>query len=291
MTDSQQVIPNEHTLRAALRAGRLIDEDGSSARKVSASYALYASDALYPPADLREGERLLSDARLIDSRDGVLHVTEQLRQLVRILDPDDAISALVDRLVVAWVESPAGPPIPHAGIAGFISAQVTDPLRREQLMLRLASTYDESFLLEIGAIAEEFVHAEACTRLEELGRFDLARAVQRVSLISDTLGYDIVVPTSNGPIRLEVKGSTREATECFSFNISRNEAGWGLQDKGWYLVAVAVDRCTRKPQLVGHCTAQALSDNLPVSRGHGSWTSAEIALPLTCLTVGLPSLV
>jgi hypothetical protein len=291
MTDSPRATPNDHILRAALRAGRLIDEHGSSVDRVRTSYSLYASDALYPPSDLREGEQLLLDAGLLDLRDGVLHVTRQLDQLVMIVDTNDASSALIDKIVSAWVASPTGFPVSEEGMAEFITAHVMDSLRREQLMLRLANRYDESYQSEIGEIAEEFVEREARTRLEELGRSDLARAVQRVSLMSDTLGYDIVVPTANGPIRLEVKGSTREATECFKYNLSRNEADWGLHDKGWYLVAVSIDRSTRKARLVGHCTAERMLDHLPGNRGRGSWTAAEIALPLSSLTTGLPSLV
>ena len=54
------------SLRAALRSGTLIDAFGSPVPAARTAYLLYPSDALYPPEDLRLGERpLLLDCGLL----------------------------------------------------------------------------------------------------------------------------------------------------------------------------------------------------------------------------------
>ena len=59
--------------------------------------------------------------------------------------------------------------------------------------------------------------------LRALGHHDLARAVRRVSLVSDQLGYDIRAPHIERPPRLlEVKATTSVANDVFSCFVSRN---------------------------------------------------------------------
>src|SRR6266568_683965 len=77
-------LPPAHLIRAALRAGSLIDAYGSPVPAARSAYLLYPSDALYPPEDLRLGERLLLDCGLLLQQDEHLYPTDQLKTLLAV---------------------------------------------------------------------------------------------------------------------------------------------------------------------------------------------------------------
>lgn len=103
MTAPPWALPNglapAHLIRAALRAASLIDSYGSPVPAARSAYILYPSDALYPPQDLRLGERLLLDCGLLHERDDHLHPTPQLEELVA-LDADDAAAIVFERAIL-----------------------------------------------------------------------------------------------------------------------------------------------------------------------------------------------
>jgi len=83
---------------------------------------------------------------------------------------------------------------------------------------------------EVGEIGEDIVTGAARSELLDLGHADLARAVRRVSLISDQLGYDVVAPRVGGPNRLlEVKATTGPHDDPIRIHLSRNEAAVGAR--------------------------------------------------------------
>jgi hypothetical protein len=106
MTDYRPVwslssgLPPAHLVRAAIRAGSLIDAHGSPIPAARSAYLLYPSDALYPPEDLRFGEQLLLDCGLLREEDGHLHPTSELGVLVR-LEDDEATSIVFERTLQA----------------------------------------------------------------------------------------------------------------------------------------------------------------------------------------------
>jgi hypothetical protein len=268
-------------VKAALRAGALIDRSGSPVPAARLEYLLYPSDALFPPDDLRVGQLLLSDCGLLDEDLDGLVPTDSLRALLA-LEPAGAAEILFEiacqRLGV-----------PTSETAEISPAEATefDPARRERLLLARRITFDQAQFALLGARGEKFVVEEARAGLVELGRADLAGRVQRVSQLSDQLGYDVVAPTLNGVRRLEVKTSGRPADDAFHFFLSRLEFEVGMADPSWALVACRVDR-DEALTIVGWCRAGAIEGLLPGDTAAAHWMTTEISLPLTAFEPGLP---
>ena len=236
---------------------------------------------MFPPDDLRVGQLLLSDCGLIDEDLDGLVPTDSLRALLA-LDPERAAEILFEiacrRLGVPTFET-----------AEISPAEATefDPDRRERLLLARRLTFDHAPLALLGARGEKFVVDEARAGLLELGRADLAVRVQRVSELSDQLGYDVVAPTLNGVRRLEVKTSGRPADNAFHFFLSRLEFEVGMADPSWALVACRVDH-NEAVVIIGWCRAGAIERLLPSDTAAAHWMTTEISLPLTAFEPGLP---
>ena len=146
----------------------------------------------------------------------------------------------------------------------------------------------------VGEIGEELVTAAARHELLALGHSELARAVCRVSLLSDQLGYDVTAPRIMGEKRLlEVKATTIEPTaETIPIHLSRNEADTGATLSDWSLVICVVeDVAERSGHLLGWCPASAFADLLPTDSGSGRWEQAAVELPSAGLMDGLPGAV
>jgi hypothetical protein len=109
--------------------------------------------------------------------------------------------------------------------------------------------------------------------LARAGRPDLAALVQRVSLISDQLGYDVVAPTLRGKVRrMEVKTTSRSAQTHFEVYLSRNEAAVAVRDPSWTLVLCQACDSSRA-EVVGWCRANAFAPVLPSDKHpRGRWT-------------------
>jgi hypothetical protein len=276
--------PSPHLVKAALRAGAVIDRYGSPLPGARLEYLLYPSDALFPPDDLLVGQRLLSDCGLLDEMSDGLIPTDSLRALLA-LEPARAAELLFEiasrRLGV--------PPSEIEEISPAEAAEF-DPERRERLLLARRLTFDQTQASELGLRGEEHVVEVARADLVGLGRADLADRVQRLSELSDQLGYDVVAPTLNGMRRLEVKTSGRTAVEPFHLFLSRLEFEVGMADPSWALVACRVDS-DDVVEVVGWCRATAIEPLLPSDTPTAHWVTIEISLPLAELAPGLPSAV
>ncbi|WP_373318042.1 protein NO VEIN domain-containing protein [Virgisporangium aliadipatigenens] len=217
---------------------------------------------MYSPATLREAEAALLHANLILRVDRRIRPTDQLVRL-RAFEDRDAVEILAVCLAVF-----AGTP-DHEVNPDAPSAPLTDPDQRA----------------EIGAAAEDFV-LDVCRReLDSLGRSDLAAKTQRVSLISDSLGFDILAPVIGGASRrLEVKGQSTSSRPFVRFFLTRNEFEVGRRCPEWSLVCCQVGS---SPNVVGWCKAGTLAPYLPQDR-NGRWTEALVTLPISTLFPGLP---
>lgn len=283
-------LPTAHLVRAALRAASLIDAHGSPIPAARSSYLLYPSDALYPPEDLRLGEQLLLDCELLAERDSYLNSTPELAELLAVTE-DEAASIVLERAALAQKHSPPlqGDESRFLQATAVVSELVTDPERREALLLALARKYDRVFQAELGARGEDFVVERARQELAELGRDNLVDRVRRLSELSDELGYDVVAPRLHGNRRLEVKTTAHHDDGLIRFFVSRNEIDVGLRDEDWALVACRV-RDGSEMELVGWCRAAALSPYLPIDSEGGQWREAELAIPLVLFEADLPPL-
>lgn len=241
----------DHQLRAAVVVARLIDVTGNALDDAQESYRLAATQGLHPSQELRAAEQILIRAGLLTVDRGRICVSQGLVQLCALNDPEAAVRLL----------------------RGLIGARELRDSRSET-----------------GAAGEEHVVASLRKELRALGRADLAHSVARVSLISDSFGYDIHAPMVSGPPRLlEVKTESTLAQEpLFTLFISRHEFEVGQRNAdSWALVA-----CRRHPvlevvEVVGWCRSTALDPYLPSDR-HGRWMEARVALPAHLLIPGAP---
>jgi hypothetical protein len=282
-------LPSAHLVRAALRVARLIDDYGSPISAAEATYRLYPSGGLYPPEDLRLGERLLVDCDLLFERDGFLHPTAQLSELVA-LEPDEAASVVLERVFTAehlnGVTNAPGSELAEEADA-LANELLIDFDRRETLLIAFRRKHDESARAAVGLRGEEFVVEVARAELAGLGRDDLALGVRRLSELSDDLGYDVLAPRFNGRRRLEVKTDGQADDELFHFYISRYAMEYGLLDPDWALVGCRL-LGDDELELVGWCRAQSLKPYLPIDGTAGRWDKAEMSVPLTIFEPGLP---
>jgi hypothetical protein len=276
-----------HLIRAALRTAALIDGYGSPVPAARSAYLLYPSDALYPPEDLRLGERLLLDCGLLREEGGYLNPTPGLLELVSL--DDEAASAMVfERSVLATEARAVNSSDDRLDEAAEVAGElIHDPDRRQALLLALRQKHDHLRNEEMGLRGEEFVARYAREQLTELGREDLASEVRRLSEFSDQLGYDVVAPRLSGKRRLEVKTSGVQVDGIFHLFVSRQEVDWGLSDDDWALVACRANT-GYEIRLIGWCRAAALEPYLPVDGVSGRWVSAELDLPETLFERGLP---
>lgn len=273
-------LPTPYVVRAALHAASMIDADGSLVLQAREAYWHKATGGEFSAASIAVGEVLLIDLGLLVERDGRLHLTVGLEELLH-GSINDAISMIA--LEASFI---ANNPVEQPP---DLTDLVPDPERREEILIARARRYDDQHRRRIGELGEEIVVQAARSELAELNRPDLARLVRRVSLESDALGYDVSAPRLIGrPRLLEVKATTR-GDDPISFHISRNEADTGSSYLDWSLVVCRVhDLDHRSGELLGWCQLAQFRDRLPMDTEHGRWDSAEISIPLDDLMPKLP---
>lgn len=273
--------PTTHLVKAALRAGVLIDDYGSPIPGTRLEYLLYQSDAIFPPDDLLLGQRLLLDCGLLEERAAGLVPTDALRALLA-LDEDNAAEVLFD-----IASRRVGIPLSESSDTDAQNPLALDPAKRERLLLARRLIFDQTASAALGLRGENHVVDEARADLVRLGRPDLAERVQRVSELSDELGYDVVAPTMTGARRLEVKTSGRAAGDTFRLFLSRLEYEVGIADGSWALVACQVS-ADKTVAIVGWCRAAAIEPLLPADTAEGRWVTVEVNLSLRTFEPGLP---
>lgn len=285
-------LPSPHLVRAALHVASILGERSSSVDATRESYWHHATGGTFSPADLRLGEQLLIDCGLVDVV-GIELVPAEALSLLLDGTADDAVAFICKTLLSTYLPTQEVAPEAIERLEPALKPLVIDEEQRRELLLELGRRFDDTHTSLIGAIGEECVVAHARHELRDLGRYDLAREVRRVSLISDELGYDVVAPRVDGkPRLLEVKTAVRRPEVAFGFFISRNEVDTGLRTSDWALVACTVtDESTRAAEILGWSSAAALRDLLPTDAPDGRWTHAQLVLPVASLQPGLPRLV
>lgn len=290
-------LPTIHLLRSALRAASICDASGVETAIIHQSYLRLPTGGMYHYEDLEKGERLLIQCGLLTSNGTVLYPSEQLRVLCGL--PSDEASQVL--LALAAQQSP--PLWLNIAVRGeavwselisdadehILSQVIPDPDQREAFLLALANRFQSAPATRLGEMGECAVVNLSRQELASAGRSDLAALVQRVSLISDQLGYDVVAPTLRGkPRRMEVKTTSQAAQTHFEVYLSRNEAAVALRDPSWALVLCQTCDAARA-EVVGWCRADAFAPVLPSDKHlRGRWTQAKIQLDRGALKEGLP---
>jgi hypothetical protein len=290
-------LPTIHLLRSALVAASVCDGAGVEVAVVHQSYLKLPTGGLYHYEDLEKGERLLIRCGLLTLNGSVLYLSDQLRAL-KGLPPDEASQVL---LALAAQQSP--PLWLHIAVRGeavwselisdadeqVLSQVIPDPDQREAFLLALANRFVGTPAIHLGELGECAVVKLSRQELANAGRSDLAALVQRVSLISDQLGYDVVAPTLRGkPRRMEVKTTGREVQTHFEIYLSRNEATVAQRDPSWALVLCKACEPS-SAEVVGWCRAEAFAPALPCDKHpRGRWTQVKLQIDREKLLEGLP---
>lgn len=145
--------------------------------------------------------------------------------------------------------------------------------------------FDAEALMELGLAGEKWVVNEY-TNCLKLHDSDL---VKHVSLINDTLGFDIVTPSlilAGKDLHIEVKTTSRPGGKV-SFYLSRNEFEVGMTDPRWVLLIVQM--IDGDFTVFGHCFASQFETILPEDRvDFATWNSVKITLQTTDVVRGLP---
>ena len=238
---------SDHQLLAAVRVARIVDVSGNTTNDAHQSYRLIPTQGEHRSADLMAGEQVLVATGLLErTPTGRIKSSDKLRALAA-LDDREAIAALRAILI------------------------------RESESAQTAET---------GLLGELEVMRQCRAGLKVLGRSDLSHRVQQVSILDDSLGYDVSAPMIGAGTRhLEVKTSQLESRDTFDFFLSRNEFNVGRRDTYWALIA-----CRRQGDCVailGWCRIQSLYPYTPQD-GNGHWTEARLHIPRSVLFDGIP---
>jgi hypothetical protein len=289
--------PTAHQLRAALFAGDVVARHaGRPTSDLEPAFLRTPSEAVFSADVMGLGAGLLAEAQFVSFANGVVTPALTLGQILA-LPIDEGCELLLDRLLEArrplWVTAAANQSgvsedfIPEAAATGLAEI-FQDPVRREAFLLSLGQRFSAEERKRVGDLAEEHVVIWARKELSDGGRDDLAAQVQRISMISDQLGYDVKAPREDGSARrLEVKGTRSEGSTVAIF-LSRNEATVALRDRDWFLVLCRIDS-DETVELLGWTTGESLRDRLPKDPDTGgAWQSTEIYVDVDELTGGLP---
>jgi hypothetical protein len=288
-------LPSLHHLRAALSAGRLIDEDGTNVKSLRTSFGGHASGGIFRVSDLEAGEALLYRAGVIQQTDGLITPTPDLAEILRLPDVEarqSLLGRLIECTVPLWLlAATSGDRLTDALIPDHdaeVLEALFDPEAREAFLLALGRRFSDLDLEAIGDRAEEFLAEQFAGQLIALGRPDLAEKVERLSLVSDQLGYDIRAPKIEGESRrIEAKG-TRGTSESVTFFLSRNEAEASRGDDDWSLVACRIDG--EDANVIGWMTGEQLEPFLPLDQTSDSrWEKVRITVPESAFNLGLPA--
>jgi hypothetical protein len=172
-----------HVARAALHVAAILGDTTTPVVVARESYWRRASGGVFSTPDLILAEDALVAAGFVIRDGDMLTLTPLLDELVDV-EEDDAIDLLAAALFGRHVPADAAE---HAAVEATLEGLV-DPERREALLLALGRRWDDQYHRDVGAAGEELVVAHARDELTALGHPELARAVRRVSLLSDQLG-------------------------------------------------------------------------------------------------------
>ena len=145
--------------------------------------------------------------------------------------------------------------------------------------------FDSDQLAEIGMRGEKFVIEILKSKIPP----EHKDRIQHVSLIDDTLGYDIQSPSLKNlelKVCLEIKTTVKQDYD-FGFFLSKNEYYVSQNRIGWHLVLVRVSN--EKPSLLGHIKGGEISGLMPEdSDKRVTWQTVKIKVDPSWIIPDLP---
>lgn len=286
-------LPYRIQVEAALSSLEALPDKPTNVAVARKAYAKAMTLGKFGVRAMIQAESLLAELGLAVLDENRIFRTQAGRDYLR-LDLTTACEAVVYELLASgsrpWLGTAIGQKKIHYEYipdndSDALTSLVLDAAKREELLLAAARRYDDTRRVEDGLLGEEMVVTAVRHQLKQAGRIDLASRVQRLSSISDQLGYDVRAYTTEGDIRrLEVK-ATRLADDIRVF-VSRNEIEYGASDNSWFLVVCRIG--PHASGILGFCACAPLLRRLPIDTDTGRWQTASILLAETDLTPGLP---
>lgn len=284
-------------LIAGYWVGRVLGHDGAELQVAHESYLRLPLGGRISVAELRSAEEALQAAGLAALRDGRIVPDGRLVQVCSLGERDACellLALMLELEQPLWLRTAAGDgqhvraELLPDGVENALATIIEDPQRREAFLLARARKVDADERQRIGELGEIAV-VEACReQLTAVGAAALAADVQRVSAISDELGYDITAPRRDRSVRrMEVK-TTRAGGSIAPVIVTRTEATVGRTDAAWMLVVVRLaDDDTA--EIVGWLGGQQIAPLLPIDQhSDARWETAMLRLPVAHLTAGVP---
>jgi hypothetical protein len=284
-------------LIAGYWVGRVLGKDGAELPVAHESYLRLPLGGRIGVAELRSAEEALHGAGLAALRDGRIIPDPRLVQVCSMDEPEacELLLALVLELEQPlWLRTAAGDgrqirsELLPDGVENALATIIEDPERREAFLLARARKVEAEERQRIGELGELAV-VDACReQLAAAGAEALAADVQRVSAISDELGYDITAPRRDRSTRrMEVK-TTRTVGAIAPVIITRTEATVGRTDAAWMLVVVRLSD-DDVAEIVGWVGGQQIALLLPTDQhSDARWETAMLRLRVAELSTGLP---
>ena len=283
-----------HELRAAAAVIGIIGvETAVPVDRIHAAFGTHPSSGEFGVSDLWRGLDLLTELGLAERCGQVVRLVIEALDIGRSADP---ILRLLERwlfnsqplwLSLAVSELAVQSELIPDRALNLISRCTSNTQQRDELLLAAAAKVDVERREEVGAAGEEAVVAAARTALTDGGQWELAQLVERVSLVTDALGYDVVTPGFDAePRHLEVKTAASSTTR--RFYISRSEFNRGLRDPRWFIVL-----CHLKEEgdvgIHGWLPIDRIADRMPSDVDGGArWETAIVSYELSMVEPGLP---
>ncbi|MBX7270042.1 DUF3883 domain-containing protein [Micromonospora sp. Llam7] len=305
-TSTPPIHPSHSQLQAAYYVARMLGPDGESRSSLERSYRSLATGALHDHLSLADGEHLLLRVGLLSNRRHLVVPTPELVAMTRLpLEP--FVETLLFRILTSqrevWLAQMATTDevrwelVPY-DVATALTSTLEDLRERDALLLSAARKVDLEVLQEFGDEGELAVLTACREHLVSAGLRHMLNDVAHVSVVDDTVGYDISSPDASGQRhRLEVK-ATSAPPGWVEFFISRNEATVAERDPRWSLIVTRREPRPDAPepvmQVAGWLTYSDFSGALPADplpdQGElrGRWASCRVTLSARRLRPGLP---
>jgi len=145
--------------------------------------------------------------------------------------------------------------------------------------------FDSDQLIDIGLRGEEFIIETLKSKIPA----DHERLIRHVSLIDDTLGYDIQSPSIKDAkltVCLEIKTTVRPDHD-FGLFLSKNEFNISQNSNEWHLVLVKISN--GEPSILGYIKGSQISGLMPKdSDKRVTWQTVKIKVDPSWIIPGLP---
>jgi len=229
----------------------------------------------------------------VDEKGVSLSLTDAVVDSLEELTESDLLGLLLEKTNPVWLRLATTngrelkPEYLPAEVERHLELLFPNALEREQFLLERGRVFSAEEERRIGELGEVFLVGELRGQLLAGGSPELADLVEKVSDLSDELGYDITAPRLDSSIRRIEAKTTASRSTSFTFFLTRNEFEVSQWDSDWFLVAVQIK--ADQPHLVGWTDGASLKGLTPVDPDKaGLWVTTKVKVGHDFFHPGLP---